>query len=104
MALSVLKLFSYSILIAHMLLLDKSTYKQMLALLGEDALLPFLSSQSDSHSPDSTLLQLSTVQQENVLDALSNLLETKGITDGEINALGLAIEPLIDIISQGLYD
>jgi hypothetical protein len=89
---------------AHMLLLDKSTYKQLLALLGEDPLLPCLPLQANSFSPNSTLLHLSTVQQENVLDTLSTLLQIKGITDGEINALGLAIEPLIDTISQGLYD
>jgi hypothetical protein len=62
-----------------MLLLDKSTYKQLLALLGEDPLLPFLPLQANSFSPNSSLLHLSTVQQENVLDALRTLLQMKGI-------------------------
>ena len=87
-----------------MLLLDQPTHTQLLALLGEEASLPFLSYQAVAHPSDSTGLPLSAVQQEIVLDALSRLLQTKGITDGEINALSLAIEPLIDTISQGFYD
>jgi hypothetical protein len=66
-----------------MLLLDQPIHTQLLALLGEEASLPFLSYQAVAHPSDSTGLPLSAVQQENLLDALSHLLQTRGITVGK---------------------
>jgi hypothetical protein len=87
-----------------MLILDVPTHKHLLALVGEEASLAFLYPQVVDSPFPSQHLRLSAAQQEAVLDALSTLLLTKGITTGEINALGVMIERLLDIVSQGLYD
>lgn len=43
-------------------------------------------------------------QAEVILDDLAHLLCNQGITGGEINAFGLQLEPLIDLINQPLHD
>ncbi len=58
-----------------------------------------------SKPPDKISLTLEEYQAEILLDALSNLLCSKGLNNGnsEPNALGFMIEELIDILSQQLY-
>lgn len=83
------------------LILDASSYKQLVLALSEDASATFLQQPGDlpHHQKE---LHLSRHQAEAILDALGGLLCTKGITNGEINAYGLWLEPLIDLINEPL--
>lgn len=54
--------------------------------------------------PASEQLPFLRDQAEVILDDLVDLLCDQGITDGEINAFGLQLEPLIDLINQPLHD
>jgi hypothetical protein len=54
--------------------------------------------------PASEQLSLLRDQAEVILDDLGDLLCAQGITGGEINAFGLQLEPLIDLINQPLHD
>ena len=48
-------------------------------------------------------IYLTRQQAEDILDALGDTLCAKGITNGEINAYGLWIEPMIDIVNEQLH-
>jgi hypothetical protein len=85
------------------LVLDASSYKQLVLALSEDASAAFLQQPSDLPHHQKELL-LSRHQAEAILDALGDLLCIKGITNGEINAYGLWLEPLIDLINEPLQD
>jgi len=54
--------------------------------------------------PASEQLSLLREQAEVLLDDLAHLLSNQGITGGEINAFGLQLESLIDLINQPLHD
>ena len=82
------------------LVLDAISYKQLVLALSEDAWASFLEQPGDlpHHQKE---LHLSRHQAEAILD-VGDLLCTKGITNGEINAFGLWLEPLIDLINEPL--
>ena len=85
------------------LVLDASSYKQLVLALSEDATASLL--QQPGELPHQKKeVHLSQHQAEAILDALGNLLCVKGITNGEINAYGLWLEPLIDLINEPLQD
>lgn len=86
------------------LTLHTSDYKLLTTLLNGDDSFRFLDQQVIDQQHDKKCLRLSVAQQAALLDALGTLIVVKGITDGEINAFGLMIEPLIDIVSQHFYD
>ncbi len=82
--------------------LDANSYKQLVLALRDDASATFLQLSVDL--PDNQKeLHLSRHQVEAILDALGDLLCTKGITNGEINAYGLWLEPLIDLVNEPLH-
>jgi hypothetical protein len=82
--------------------LDANSYKQLVLALCDDASATFLQLSVDL--PDNQKeLHLSRHQVEAILDALGELLCTKGITNGEINAYGLWLEPLIDLVNEPLH-
>ncbi len=84
------------------LILDATAYKQLELSLREDASAIFLQQPIDlpHHKKE---LHLSRQQAEAILDALGNLLCSKGVTDGEVNAYGLWLESLIDLVNEPLY-
>jgi len=84
------------------LVLDTNSYKQLALALRDDASTTFLQQAADlpHHQKE---LHLSRHQAEAILEALGDLLCTKGITNGEINAYGLWLEPLIDLVNEPLY-
>jgi len=84
------------------LVLDATAYKQLELALREDASAIFLQQPADLPYYKKEL-HLSRHQAETVLDVLGNLLCSKGITEGEINAYGLWLEPLIDLINEQLH-
>ena len=84
------------------LVLDANSYKQLVLTLGEDASVTFFQQPTDLPHLQKEL-HLSRHQVEAILDALGNLMCTKGITNGAINAYGLWLEPLIDLVNEPLH-
>ncbi|SMC00653.1 hypothetical protein SAMN00120144_4320 [Hymenobacter roseosalivarius DSM 11622] len=86
------------------LTLHALNYQLLINLLDENDSFRYLDKQVVALPYDKKRLRLSVAQQTALLDALGDLILVKGITDGEINAFGLIIEPLIDIVGQNFYD
>ncbi len=83
------------------LVLDTNSYKQLVLALGDDASAAFLQQPTDL-TDNQKELHLPRHQAEAILGALGDLLCTKGMANGEINAYGLWLEPLIDLVNESL--
>lgn len=84
------------------LVLDATEYKQLTLALGDDVSGTFIQQPTDLPY-NKKELRLSRHQAETILNTLGDLLCSKGITDGEINAYGLWLEPLIDLVNEPLH-
>ena len=84
------------------LVLDASSYQQLVLALRDEAAVAFLQQPVELPHQQKEF-RLSPHQAEAILDALGNQLCAKGITNGEINAYGLWLEPLIDLVNEPLH-
>jgi hypothetical protein len=82
--------------------LEAIEYKQLTLALRDDVSGAFIPQPTDLPY-NKKELRLSRHQAETILDALGDLLCSKGITDGELNTYGLWLEPLIDLVNEPLH-
>lgn len=80
--------------------IPEGLYKQLTSLLATDHGFEFLYSNVVDMPYSKKRLQMSYEQNEAIIDALTDLIMSKGITNDEINNFGLSIESLIDSLNS----
>jgi hypothetical protein len=80
--------------------IHEGVYKELTYLLANEPGFEFLYTNLVDEPNSKKQLQMSCEQNEAIIDALTDLMMAKGVTNGEINNFGLGLEGLIDSLNH----